>query len=284
MQKKTVQLKIFPQKSVKKVLLTGLTSVRKRVAQGRNVDINSSNQNKPLLNIGLVWSTECVPTLGLMLWNEEGNSDSQQWPFSFLTNTCTTSGWRGCLTLRSWVHIKKVTHKVLKPCGISGESSYHRSYRQHQPLWRPCFHVCHHTAHAWMLLLSATFCVRFFNENLLHLLFVIWLLVWFYFRFMAFIQLCVEIRLLGFSCLCPPLHESFLIISHIIPPRPSHGRLYRAPGSWWLGFSRSVASELWGSKSLLPHYKTLGKVHPEWQQVGHFIQRKACTRPRLMEV
>lgn len=195
--------------------------------------------------------------------------------FSTLTKVCRKWGWRGCLTFNCWAHINKVTGKVLKPCGISGGSSYHRSYGQLQPLWRPCFHGCHHIAHAWMLLLSATFSTWFSNEIWPHLLFFVWLLVLFYHSFMPFIRLCVDICHVAFSGLCPlMLLEWFLVMLNIIPPYPSHGCLLWSSRTLWLGILRSVASALWGSNSLPPHYKTLGKVHPEWQQVGHFTQRK----------
>lgn len=50
----------------------------------------------------------------------------------------------------------KVTHKVLRPYGISEESSYHRSNRQRKPLWELSFHVCHDSYPERLLLLSTT--------------------------------------------------------------------------------------------------------------------------------
>ncbi len=165
------------------------------------------------------------------------HSFTRQWNF---LSTKNSRSKRGCLTFKSWAHIKshiKCWSHVgsVERAAIILHTDSSSPYGDHR-----CFHVCCDSAHGWPLLLSATFCFMFLKWNpaasqitvsflCLFSLIVSPVLI----QLNAVYAADVWLQQLGFSCLYLLLsHVLFLIILHIIAPHPSHGCLYRVSGPW----------------------------------------------------
>lgn len=190
--------------------------------------------------------------------------------FSLLTTKVNSKGKGVVLTFKSWAHIK--SHMKCPSHVGSVESAAIIGHADSSRSTSPCGdHVSMYVAilpmddsYCWVQHFVYVFKMKICSiSNDKHSYFLI-----------PLHALCVELQQPGFSGLClrMPL-VLFLIISHIIPPHPSHGCLYRASVPWAGVFQVSC---FWNMKEQMPAtpLKHIRRSAPWMEASGAFYTKK----------